>query len=425
LDGASVDLDRLSRVLPVEDCGPLLVREGGRVRAAYDLRPYADDDHDWYVVSDRTDTDEGPVRADHVLGIGRAATTLAQITTRRPVQRALDLGTGCGVQALHLSTHAAAVTATDIVPRALTLAGATFALSGVDVERAIGDLVEPVADRRFDLVVGNPPFVIGAPVPLAYRDGVWSDPQRSGDGMSRAAVRAAASVLDDGGVAQLLANWLHVRGEDWRDRVAGWVSDLSCDAWLIQRDVQDPRDYVRTWAGDAGDTDPGVLEQWWRWFADNDVEAVGFGWVLLRQADAPYRIAVEEVLHEVDQPLGEQVTGWLDRTAWLRGRSDDELLAAHVTAAPWTRLDTSAVPAAGGWDVVASTLALDGGFRWTLPCDDATAAVVAGCDGSRPLSAMVAVLEIATGVPRAELVPAVCATVRGLVDRGLLLPPPA
>jgi hypothetical protein len=111
--------------------------------------------------------------------------------------------------------------------------------------------------------------------------------------------------------------------------------------------------------------------------------------------------------------------------AWLRNRSDEDLLGACLQAAPTVRLDTAAVPTGGGWQPIATSLRLDAGFRWNLPCDDATAAIVAACDGSRPLAAVVAVLEMSTGVERAELEPAVCATVRGLVDRGLLLPPPA
>ena len=45
------------------------------------------------------------VDADHVLGISSASTSLAQLTVREPFGRALDLGTGCGVQALHLAEH--------------------------------------------------------------------------------------------------------------------------------------------------------------------------------------------------------------------------------------------------------------------------------------------------------------------------------
>src|SRR5206468_12453665 len=129
----------------------------------------------------------------------------------------------------------------------------------------------PVAGREFDLVVCNPPFVIGPAQRFAYRDS-----GRAGDAMSRDAVRAAAGVLAEGGVAQLLVNWLHVAGEDWRDRVADWVSDLGCDAWLIERDVQDPVDYVSTWLADAGERDTPLGQKWLRWFDEADVEGVGF-----------------------------------------------------------------------------------------------------------------------------------------------------
>ena len=46
--------------------------------------------------------------------------------------------------------------------------------------------------------------------------------------------------LADGGTAVVLANWLHVRGEDWRERVAAWVAPTGCDAWIAQREMQEP-----------------------------------------------------------------------------------------------------------------------------------------------------------------------------------------
>src|ERR1700712_2927030 len=104
--------------------GGLLLASADEVRAALDCRPYADDTRGWWVVSDLTPGLDGqPIRvdADHVLGVSPASTSLAQLTTRREVSRALDLGTGCGVQALHLSAHAAHVVATDINARALAM----------------------------------------------------------------------------------------------------------------------------------------------------------------------------------------------------------------------------------------------------------------------------------------------------------------
>ena len=50
---------------------------------------------------------------------------------REPVGSALDLGTGCGVQALHLAAHARSVVATDVNERALWMTRLNAALNEV------------------------------------------------------------------------------------------------------------------------------------------------------------------------------------------------------------------------------------------------------------------------------------------------------
>jgi len=67
-----------------------------------------------------------------VLGIGHASLTLAQITERTPVKRALDVGTGCGIQTFHLLAHAEHVTATDISERALAFARFNLLLNAAE-----------------------------------------------------------------------------------------------------------------------------------------------------------------------------------------------------------------------------------------------------------------------------------------------------
>ena len=421
--GDAVPTSAAAAALPLDEAAPLLDRDGDQVSARFDITPYGDETNDWYVVSDRTDSRGRPTRPDHVVGVGTASTTLAQLTVRTPADRALDLGTGSGVQALHLSTHSRHVVATDVVPRALLLAATTFALSGVDVSLVGSDLAGAVRDERFDRVVCNPPFVVGPDARYAYRDGAGGGAEEEPDGMSRRAVQDAAAVLAPGGVAHVLANWVHVGGVDWRDRVAGWVAGLGCDAWLLERDAQDPAAYVETWLADAGEADDReAADRWLRWLADSRVEAVGLGWVVLRRTEGPARVAVEELRQPVEQPLGGHIAGWLDRVDWLRAATDDDLLATAFAPGAGVRLDRASVPGSDGWAPAGQLLGVDGGFGWRLPCDDPTAALVGACDGQRTLAAGVAVLELVTGAPAAELRPAVCATVRGLVDRGILLP---
>ncbi len=159
---------------------------------------------------------------DHVLGLGGASLTLARITPRRDVGRALDLGCGAGVQLLHAARHATRVVGTDTNPRALAMTALSAALSGIPAEQVDlrdGSLFGPVSDERFDLIVSNPPFVISPSHQFTYRDAGLP-----GDELSRLVVRGAAAHLAPGGMAAVLGNWLHVSGEEWSERVAEWVS---------------------------------------------------------------------------------------------------------------------------------------------------------------------------------------------------------
>ncbi|WP_338039914.1 DUF7059 domain-containing protein [Nocardioides caldifontis] len=218
----------------------LLERSVGSVRARVDVRPYASDERDWWVVSDLTPGLDGTatrVGADHVLGISSASSSLAQLTVRTPVARALDLGTGCGVQSLHLTDHAGHVVATDVNRRALAMSRLNAALNEVDIDVREGSLYDPVRGEAFDLLVTNPPFVVspGTGELLVYRDSGLP-----GDEMVRRVVTGAPAHLAPGGLAQVLANWVHVDGLPWEERLSGWLEGTGCDAWVVQREVADP-----------------------------------------------------------------------------------------------------------------------------------------------------------------------------------------
>ena len=111
----------------------------------------------------------------------------------------LDLGTGSGVCALFAARHARRVVAVDVNPEAVRCATVNALMNRLDarIEVRQGDLFAPVADRRFDLVLFNPPFIVGAPKDA--RDAAWrsSDlPQRFAAGLAaRLKPRGAALVL--------------------------------------------------------------------------------------------------------------------------------------------------------------------------------------------------------------------------------------
>lgn len=86
---------------------------------------------------------------------------------QRP-KSALDLGTGCGVISLILSRISGVeeVVASDVSPNAVYGATEEFKRHNLDIEVVQSDLFEGLKDRRFDLVVFNPPWL-----PLPEDDG--------------------------------------------------------------------------------------------------------------------------------------------------------------------------------------------------------------------------------------------------------------
>jgi len=415
----------------------MLVVVHGEVRAAIDVRPYGDESHDGWVVSDLTPGLDGAVvrlSDDYVLGVNDAATTLAGLTVRRHVGRALDLGTGSGIQTLHLCTHADTVVGTDVNERALAMARLSAALNELDVEWRIGSLLEPVAGESFDLVVSNPPFVL-SPGSTDVSALTYRDSGSAGDAMVRGLVTGLPSVLAPGGVAQLLANWAHVEGEDWQDRVRGWVSDadVDVDAWIVQRELLDPAAYVELWLKDAGvHGGPAYAERyrsWLAWFEAERITAVGMGWIALHRPVDPAAgqatVRVEELNGPVTQPLGDAVGRWVDAVDWLRahGATDDALRTAYLVAADDVIAEQWSRP--GATDPEHLVLRQQGTVQRGIEVDTALAGFVGACDGELTVGQIVdALAQLLELSPEraATLQAEVLASARELLVSGLLRP---
>ncbi len=413
---------------------------GNGFRAALDIRPYSADAQEYLLVSDLdSDTRPGPVRPDHVLGLGAASITLARAVVRRPVQRALDLGTGSGIQALHLAAHAAEVVATDTNSRALALAAATARLNGQQWDLRAGSLFEPVADDAFDLIVCNPPFVIGdGEQRFSYRDsGV------AGDGLCRALIGGITPHLRPGGTAQLLANWIVRDGTDWRDRVGGWVSGTGCDAWVVQRELADPAEYVGLWLSDAGEDPrsagagrPGsdragadrvaataLAERWLDYFAAENVVGIGMGLITLQRNDShDPSVTLDEITGPDEDLTGDEVEGFFGRRGWVEGLTDADLLATPLTLSPQVMLEQRSLAGHEGWTTVLRLLRRVGGPGATLQVDEWGQALLGGCTGTVPLQLQVDLLAAVHELSPEALAAAVLPAVRVAVVRGLLLP---
>lgn len=451
---AEVDFDAADQLGDVHDEGRPLV-----VRAAVDLRPYGwpaseegGNDTNLWVASDLgAHQRPGVLRKDHVLGIGQASLTLAQGTMRRKVERALDLGTGCGIQLFHLLHHADTVVATDISERALAftrfnllLNAPALGLSETDLDAdnpearvslRLGSLLEPLEGEHFDLVVSNPPFVITprhrgeqSSEQFTYRDGGMA-----GDAIVESLVRGLPGILNPGGTAQMLGNWEISGGKadddgapvEWHGRPSQWLAP-GTEAWFIQREQVSPGGYAETWLQDASQgrdsaAYTNAFEDYLLDFASRDVSGIGFGYILLRRptgseaAEAP---RFEEILYPIEQPVGPHLSSALDRAQWLRAHPD--LTFEYLLVASDVTEERHQKPGAEHPGVI--LLRQGAGLRRTNLLSTELAGFVSACDGELTAGQIIGALAVLLERSDAEFSGNLAAEVRNLVRDGFLLP---
>lgn len=346
--GEDLPVERARGALPLEAAaglGLLALPDDILARPMVLVQPYPTGDGDGFVVSDfPAGRGPTPLRLPdgHVIGVGAASVTLATLTARRAVARTLDLGAGCGIQALLAADHSAAVTATDISDRALKFAALTASLSGVAFDIRRGPLFEPVTGEQFDLIVANPPFVMSPQPRYVYREA-----SQRGDDLSRDVVAGAAAMLAPGGLAVMLCNWLHVAGQPWQERLASWAP-ADCQMWVAQRELLTPAQYAELWLQDSAEAEGPEYEQryaqWLDYFEQLHAAAIGFGWVVLRRSGTAWFVA-EDVAEAERLPTGEEVLAQLDDYAAMHQSAAIDILRSTPSWAEGVELHRSWLPA--------------------------------------------------------------------------------
>ena len=417
---------------PDEEAPEPEVAEDPWMRALFDLRPHAatlpDGDHEWWVASDLGEVQTGkPLADDHVLGIGGATLTLLEMTVRERVDSALDVGCGCGIQALYLATHAGRVVATDLSARACAITQFNAALNETTIDVREGSLFEPVEGEAFDLIVTNPPFVItpdsvrGAAGLLEYRDGGMER-----DNLIRAVLRGAPACMNEGGTLQMLANWEipESRNPDtqWSWRVDSWLDGLPVDAWVVQRDVLDPARYVDMWIRDSGGQ---LMERadyeraFTSWLADfrrAGTGAIGMGFVALRRLDEAEAASGGKRAYDLSldghAPRGHDV-------AWaLASLRAPELWEVALTRASDVREERHYVP--GSADPELIIMHQGGGLGRSVPVSSAVSAVVGASDGKLTVGQIAAAVAMLTSVEVDDVRAEIEAPLRDLIRWGFL-----
>ena len=253
----------------------LLVDDGEAVHGASRIVPH----DELLIASDHAAVAEG--HADHVPGVHRPSVALAHLTVRGSGERALDLCTGNGIQAILLAAHAEHVVATDVNERALRYAGFNAALNGVgNVETRHGSFFEPVERERFDLVVANPPYVVSPESAYLFRDSGMA-----GDSVSEHVVRGVPALLAPGGFAWILVAWA-LDPDDPAERPRAWLEGSGCDAFLLHTSTDDPIETAILWNRDLLDRPEAyadALDRWLDYYRQLGIEQLGYACLVLRK----------------------------------------------------------------------------------------------------------------------------------------------
>ncbi len=362
---------------------------------------------DLFIASDRLDVGG----KDRVAGVHRPSTALAHLTVREPVERALDVGTGNGIQALLLSRHAGRVVATDVNERALAFAAFNLALNGIaNVELRQGSLLEPVTGERFGCIACNPPYVISPDTDYTFRDsGI------AGDRLSEELVRGLPQLLESDGYATLMASWAQ-SGDDPAARPRKWLNGTGCDAWILHSTTDDPLSNAAAWTREAVETPAefgAALDRWTDYYRELGIEAVAYGALVLRRRDGETWSRGASLPPRPLEPASSHLLRMFAGVDAAAG-GDDELLERRLSLAPTARFEQVVAPSEG-WTVTSATLALEEGLGFRADVDEPTLKLLRALDGRMTARAAV------VGTLGEEALADSAAILRGMLETGFLV----
>ena len=309
------------------------------------------------------------------------------MTVRGSGERALDLCTGNGIQAILLAAHAESVVATDVNARALAYAKFNIALNGVgNVETRLGSFFEPVDGEQFDLVVANPPYVVSPESAFLFRDGGLRGDAVSEHVVRRAPARASARrvrLADDRVGARF-------RRPDGSVHVAGSRARAATRSCSTRRPtIRSRRRRCGTASSRISRTrTPTQSTAGSRTTAELGIEQLGYACLVLRKRGdgrdgwfETHAAAASRVFVRQDVTCGSSsrlATGW-------RRQSRSALLDAALRVVDDAVVTQETRFADGRWHSESLTLRLDTGLPFSAELDAQTARIVRELDGSKTL----------------------------------------
>jgi methyltransferase family protein len=362
--------------------------------------------------------------ADVVSGINPTTMTVHRFAMHRHSRATLDLGTGCGPQAITAAAHSDHVVGTDLNPRAIEYAAFNARLNACDnVEFLTGDGFTPVAGRRFDHIIINAPFYISPTNRYLYSDN--PDPL---DGFCRRLIRQAPDYLTEGGCLQMMFAWVQTKDQPWKERLASWFEGTGCDAWVLRVASHEADEYALERIAEAVPSDLEAANRAFRVWMDHyrahHLTAVHVGLLTLRRRDGQNWIRHGELPRRGGNAFGHIIERCLDNADFRRTTSDEELLNSKLMVPPDARLERNLTCRDGCWQPTSIQLTLADGIPYSETLRPEFANFVTRLDGKQPLSHHIGQLVSETGVPRPRTDRECLTLVHRLLEKGLLIGEP-
>ncbi len=418
--GQTLQCDEVEKILPrwflEVGCASKILRMEGRVLTPEVLLvPFED-----RLIASDTNARFEACAPDFVVWPNTTTRLLRFFAVNRPSRTTLDLGTGNGVQAIAAASYSQKIVGTDLNSRALEFAAFNARLNGIEgIEWLCGDAFVPLAERKFDLILSNPPFFIGPSNQFLFCDNAGDLDQ-----LCAQIARDAATHLEEGGYFQMLCEWAEVKGQTWQERLSGWFAESGCDVWVVQGQTRSAEQYgldrVRELSlSDRLDT--AAYQAYERYFAKHNVQGIHNGIVAMRRRSGRNWIIMEEASRIVEQPFGDLVLARFAAHDFLNSNpSPGEMLAKRPLLLPHSRLEQVLRHGEDGWETQSLFLKQTRGIPFSFALQAAVAEFLGSFNGKRPLGELVRQLSGNADVA-AEKVEAQCLElVRKLTAHGFI-----
>ncbi len=419
--GKAVALDAVQKLIPPNVLNTLLElellqRNGERLQAACTFEKF----DDLLLAFDSRQRFHAHAE-DLVLGLNSTTRLLNNCRIDCLGGNFLDLGTGCGTLALAAAPLAAKVTATDINGRALRFARINAALNGIsNVSFLLGDRFEPVAGRRFESIVSNPPFLLAPTSGLLYTEN-----KIDLDGFVESLARIAPEYLEENGVFQMLCEWAELDAEPWEMRLRSWFETCRCDVHIWWGYRFSIAEYARKRAIEQGELDPESVgpsfSEKIRYLKDRRVKSIYGGLITLRRRSGENWFWIEEMQQRPSAPIGEALRERYSTRDVVESNNEERLLMSRPRFAPEIRLITESVQRTGAWTAERSYLERTGDLPAKLVLDTLLAKLAARFDGSETLGTLLKELGLEHNVAMDQVIPEGLRITKVLATKGLIL----